>query len=174
MSNSIVILKQIIDLLYEDHLKNETEYNATKTQLTEKEMQLNQKEKEVETLFTENVKLSNLLSKYESDIELLANIISEKPKVSKTETQETPKETPPPSPPKVCSRTVIIEKTPSPKGDAAATSGCTTPEETPEIQKETPTMQEEATKKKPRTDYMREYQREYRKKKREEKISMNV
>ena len=156
-------------------MKNETEYNATKTQLTEKELQLNQKEKEVETLFTENVKLSNLLSKYESDIELLANIISEKPKVSKTETQETPKETPPPSPPKVCSRTVIIEKTPSPKGGAAATSGCTTPEETPkETPEETPKMQEEATKKKPRTDYMREYQREYRKKKREEKISMNV
>ena len=159
MSNSIVILKQIIDLLYEDHMKTVTDHTETKVSLTEKEMQLKQKEKEVETLFTENIKLSNLLSKYESDIELLANIISEKPKVSKTETQETP----PPSPPKVCSRTVIIEKTPE-----------ETPKETPEVQKETPTMQEEATKKKPRTDYMREYQREYRKKKREEKISMNV
>lgn len=157
MSNSIVILKQIIDLLYEDHLKNETEYNATKTQLTDTEMQLKQKEKEVDTLFTENIKLSNLLSKYEYDIELLANIISEKPKTPKTETPETP------TPPKVCSRTVIIEKTPE-----------KTPEETPEMQKETPDAQEEATKKKPRTDYMREYQREYRKKKREEKVSINV
>jgi hypothetical protein len=156
MSNSIVILKQIIDLLYEDHMRTVTDHSETKVSLTETEMQLKQKEKEVETLFTENIKLSNLLSKYESDIELLANIISENPKKTpEPKVQQTPEK----ESPKVCGRTVIIEKT---------------PEKTEESPKETPVEESAANKKKPRTDYMREYQREYRKKKREEKISMNV
>jgi cell shape-determining protein MreC len=156
MSNSIVILKQIIDLLYEDHMRTVTDHSETKVSLTETEMQLKQKEKEVETLFTENIKLSNLLSKYESDIELLANIISENPKKTpEPKVQQTPEK----ESPKVCGRTVIIEQTKE------------TPVETP---KENTVEESAANKKKPRTDYMREYQREYRKKKREEKISMNV
>ena len=156
MSNSIVILKQIIDLLYEDHMRTVTDHSETKVSLTETEMQLKQKEKEVETLFTENIKLSNLLSKYESDIELLANIISENPKKTpEPKVQQTPEK----ESPKVCGRTVIIEQT---------------PEKTEESPKETPNETPTENKKKPRTDYMREYQREYRKKKREEKISMNV
>lgn len=162
MSNSIVILKQIIDLLYEDHMKTVTDHTETKVSLTEKEMQLKQKEKEVDTLFTENIKLSNLLSKYEYDIELLANIISEKPKTPEPKVQQTPEKE---SAPKVCGRTVIIEETPELQKES--------PKETPKMQ-EVQEVQEEATKKKPRTDYMREYQREYRKKKREEKVSMNV
>jgi hypothetical protein len=160
MSNSIVILKQIIDLLYEDHMRTVTDHSETKVSLTETEMQLKQKEKEVETLFTENIKLSNLLSKYESDIELLANIISENPKKTpEPKVQQTPEK----ESPKVCGRTVIIEQTKE------------TPVETPvETPKENPVETSTENKKKPRTDYMREYQREYRKKKREEKISMNV
>ncbi len=137
-------------------MRTVTDHSETKVSLTETEMQLKQKEKEVETLFTENIKLSNLLSKYESDIELLANIISENPKKTpEPKVQQTPEK----ESPKVCGRTVIIEKT---------------PEKTEESPKETPVEESAANKKKPRTDYMREYQREYRKKKREEKISMNV
>ncbi len=170
MSNSIVILKQIIDLLYEDHMRTVTDHSETKVSLTETEMQLKQKEKEVETLFTENIKLSNLLSKYESDIELLANIISENPKKTpEPKVQQTPEK----ESPKVCGRTVIIEQTketPAPNGGAVET-----PKETPkENPKENPVEESTENKKKPRTDYMREYQREYRKKKREEKVSMNV
>ncbi len=141
-------------------MRTVTDHSETKVSLTETEMQLKQKEKEVETLFTENIKLSNLLSKYESDIELLANIISENPKKTpEPKVQQTPEK----ESPKVCGRTVIIEQTKE-----------TPPEKTEESPKENPVETPTENKKKPRTDYMREYQREYRKKKREEKISMNV
>lgn len=161
MSNSIVILKQIVDLLYEDYLKTVSESNAIKSNLSSTETELALKTKELESLLTENIKLTNLLSKYESDIETLANIISETPK--KTEkTPEVQQQEQQQKQPNVCGRTVIIEQTP-----------VETPVETPkETKVETPLEQEQ--KKKPRTDYMREYQREYRKKKREEKVSMNV
>ena len=154
MSNSIVILKQIVDLLYEDYLKTVSESNAIKSNLSSTETELALKTKELESLLTENIKLTNLLSKYESDIELLANIISETPK----KTEKTP-EVQQQKQQNVCGRTVIIEQTP-----------VETQVENPK--EETPLEQEQ--KKKPRTDYMREYQREYRKKKREEKVSMNV
>lgn len=162
MSNSIVILKQIVDLLYEDYLKTVSESNAIKSNLSSTETELALKNKELESLLTENIKLTNILSRYEADIEILANIISETPK--KTEkTPEVQQQEPQQKQPNVCGRTVIIEQTPveTPKE---------TQVETPK--EETPLEQEQ--KKKPRTDYMREYQREYRKKKREEKVSMNV
>jgi hypothetical protein len=152
MSNSIIILKQIIDLLYEDYLKTINDNNATKSKLLTTETELDAKNKEFEAMYTENIKLSNLLSRYEADIETLANIISENPKKTPEPKVE---QTPEKESPKVCARTVIIEKT---------------PEKTEETPNENPTE----NKKKPRTDYMREYQRAYRKKKREENISMNV
>lgn len=161
MSNSIVILKQIVDLLYEDYLKTVSESNAIKSNLSSTETELALKTKELESLLTENIKLTNILSRYEADIEILANIISETPK--KTEkTPEVQQQEQQQKQPNVCGRTVIIEQTP-----------VETPKETPvETKVETPLEQEQ--KKKPRTDYMREYQREYRKKKREEKVSMNI
>lgn len=160
MSNSIIILKQIIDLLYEDYLKTINDNNATKSKLLTTESELDAKNKEFETMYTENIKLSNLLSRYEADIETLANIISENPKKTPEPKVE---QTPEKESPKVCARTVIIEKTPEKTEE--------TPEELP---KETPNENSTENKKKPRTDYMREYQRAYRKKKREENISMNV
>lgn len=161
MSNSIVILKQIVDLLYEDYLKTVSESNAIKSNLSSTETELALKTKELESLLTENIKLTNILSRYEADIEILANIISETPK--KTEkTPEVQQQEPQQKQQNVCGRTVIIEQTP-----------VETSVETPvETKVETPLEQEQ--KKKPRTDYMREYQREYRKKKREEKVSMNI
>lgn len=162
MSNSIVILKQIVDLLYEDYLKTVSESNAIKSNLTETATELALKTKELESLLTENIKLTNLLSKYEADIETLANIISETPK--KTEkTPEVQQQEQQQKQSNVCGRTVIIEQTPV---ETPIETHVETPIE------ETPLEQEQ--KKKPRTDYMREYQREYRKKKREEKVSMNV
>lgn len=169
MRNTIGILKQIIDFLYEESKKDDPQNLKTKMEILEQE--LSKKNGEIEHLYTENSKLEIILQKYESDFELLSNmgvISSEpipevKPEVIKVEKEEVKPEVKRRLRPEVKTGIKPEEK-----------------QEKPEVKQEKPEVKQEQKKEEPekrnRRDYMREYQRAYRKKQRETtaNISMTV
>jgi hypothetical protein len=144
MKSTIGILKQIIDFLYEESKKDDPQSLKIKMEILEQE--LSKKNTEIEKLYTENSNLEIILRKYESDFELLANIVP----------VGTPHEEKKPE--------VKQEPKPEPKK-----------EEVKQESKEE-SKKEGEPEKRNRRDYMREYQRAYRKKQREAtaNISMTV
>ena len=155
MKNTIGILKQIIDFLYEESKKDDPQSLKIKMEILEQE--LSKKNSEIEHLYTENSKLDIILRKYESDFELLANMcpVNEEKKEVKSDKKEEPKKEEPKEEPK---RTKPEVKT-----------------EHPEIKKEEPIKKEEKEpEKRNRRDYMREYQRAYRKKQRESTANISM
>lgn len=145
--STIAILKQIVDLLYEESKYNDI--NTLKIKLKAFEREIQEKNAEIAQLCTENIKMENMLKKYETDFEMLSDMTGytqqkpehkEQPEESKEEQNETQE----------------TEKIPE-----------THPVENKEVKP--------VEAKKSRRDYMKEYQRSYRKKKREEKaMNMNL
>lgn len=142
--STIAILKQIVDLLYEESKYNDM--NTLKIKLKAFEREIQEKNTEIAQLCTENIKMENMLKKYEMDFEMLSNMTG----YTQQQTEEEPEQK---------NETKINE----------------TSEKIPETQQaENKTVKSVETKKS-RRDYMKEYQRSYRKKKREEKaMNMNL
>jgi hypothetical protein len=147
--SSIHNLKQIVDILYEEHKQFEsknglTEIPRLKHQIQQLESQMESKDKELSALYTKNAELENTIRRYEYDFELLANLGASP--------------TPPPS----------FQQSPLPQEEKKDER-----EENVVIQEE---PQEEAKKpKKDRREYMKAYHREYRRKRREQKaVEMTV
>ena len=142
--STIAILKQIVDLLYEESKSNDI--NTLKIKLKSLEREINEKNMEIGHLCTENIKMENMLRKYEVDFETLSKMTgyTQEENTEETNNQE---------------NTEINEEE--------------TEKNESEPQPETQTQPVDP--KKHRKDYMKEYQRNYRKKKREEKkMSMNL
>ncbi len=72
--SSIFILKEILDLLYEESKRGELVTTDVENRLRLLEKQLEEKNKELSRLYTENIRLENTLRKYESEFELLSNM----------------------------------------------------------------------------------------------------
>jgi hypothetical protein len=75
--SSIAIIKQIVDLLYEESKLNDA--NIVRIKLKNLEREIQEKNTEIAQLCTENIKLENMLRKYETDFEKLTNISGSKP-----------------------------------------------------------------------------------------------
>jgi phage-related minor tail protein len=148
--NTIYLLKQIIDLLYEESKTTSKLTNDMITKLSVLERELEEKNKEIAKLYTENIKLENGMRQLENDIEVFVKVCPSEENVQKKEEKSSESSTTP------------VSNTTETTTEAAAG-------ETERVQQE-----EGKGQKKDRRDYMREYQRAYRKKQREEKISMTV
>jgi outer membrane biosynthesis protein TonB len=157
--SSIHNLKQIVDILYEEHKQFEsknglTEIPRLKHQIQQLESQIQLKDKELSDLYTKNAELENTIRRYEYDFELLTNLGAHPQ-------PQQPQETPSPPP------------TPVPQSPLSQ-------EDKKEEHKENVVIQEEpqgdAKKpKKDRREYMKAYHREYRRKRREQKaVEMTV
>lgn len=141
--STIAILKQIVDLLYEESKFNDI--NTLKIKLKNLEREIQEKNTEISQLCTENIKMENMLKKYENDFDLLTSMTGNTH--TKTETEDTKN-----------TETKVNEPTPQPTQPTQQTQ-----------------QQTDHVAPKDRKDYMKEYQRNYRKKKKEEKqMSMNV
>jgi paraquat-inducible protein B len=148
--SSIFILKEILDLLYEESKRGELVTTDVENRLRNLEKQLEEKNKELSRLYTENIRLENTIKRYETEFELLSSmpiipfensVESDKP--NKTENSSTESE-----------KTENSSKT---EKESVAES-----EET------------EEERKRKRREYLTEYQRKYRKAKREQKTELNV
>lgn len=168
--SSIFILKEILDLLYEESKRGELVTTDIENRIRTLEKQLEEKNKELSRLYTENIRLENSLKRYESEFEILSkmpiipaqtpietqtknenenSVISEsvKPDSEKNQTPKTESES-------------ESEKKESVKPDSEKT----------EHEKE----KEKEKRKQNRREYMAEYQRNYRKMKKEQKTELNV
>jgi hypothetical protein len=160
--SSIHNLKQIVDILYEEHKQFEsknglTEIPRLKHQIQQLESQIQLKDKELSDLYTKNAELENIIRHYEYDFELLANLGAHPQPQQPQQPQETP--SPPPT---------STTQSPLPQEDKKEEH-----KENVVVQEE---PQEDAKKpKKDRREYMKAYHREYRRKRREQKaVEMTV
>lgn len=83
--NTIGILKQIVDLLYEESKSNDI--NTLKIKLKSFEREINEKNTEIAQLCTENIKLENMLRKYEADFETLSKMTGYTQEENKSEAE---------------------------------------------------------------------------------------
>jgi hypothetical protein len=163
--STIFILKEILDLLYEESKRGELVTTDVENRLRLLEKQLEEKNKELSRLYTENIRLENTLRKYESEFELLSNmpIIPVENSVESDKSKSEKKES-------------------LAKGDCALASSEMsekTEKESEESKSEkkenfVETEMEKEERKKTRREYLTEYQRKYRKAKREQKMEMKV
>ena len=72
--SSIFILKEILDLLYEESKRGELVTTDVENRLRLLEKQLEEKNKELSRLYTENIRLENTIRKYETEFEILSNM----------------------------------------------------------------------------------------------------
>jgi hypothetical protein len=185
--NTIYLLKQIIDLIYEEYKYHNTLSDDSLYKLKELEKQLEDKNKEVARLYTENIKLENTVRQFEADFELASNIWGEphihvpnepnnitniqsnvphQPDTNQYTTSSKKK-----TKPKMATQLNTIEvKTDNLNNQVKVEL---IPEEQVNITMENNVDTDKPVKKN-RRHYMREYQREYRKKQREQKISMTL
>jgi hypothetical protein len=177
--NTIYLLKQIIDLIYEESKYKTKLSDDALSKLGGLERELAEKNKEVARLYTENIKLENTVRQFEADFELMANICGE-PTTQTNETVENNTSNVPDTHIKSDTNesTTHSKKKTKPK---MATQDNMSEVKIDSVKNEVEVKVEEEVKvepekpiKKDRRNYMREYQREYRKKQREEKISMTV
>ncbi len=136
-----------MDLLYEESKRGELVTTDIENRLRQLEKQLEEKNKELSRLYTENIRLENTIRKYETEFELLSNmpII---PFENSVEFKKTEKE-------------------------SECKSEESKSEEYKSEEKEKEKEKEEGRKQK-RREYLTEYQRKYRKAKKEQKVEMKV
>ncbi len=192
--STIYLLKQIIDLIYEESKYKTKLSDDALCKLAVLEKDLEEKNKEVARLYTENIKLENTVRQLEADFEIMANMYPPKSNdvidpSGATSSQSGPVSSTIPSEPVSNS---VNKKKNKPKMAGKEDNGqkvdvgqdvkCevetkqdATMKENDETKVETEeVIDNDKPVKKDRRDYMREYQRAYRKKQREEKISMTV
>ena len=147
MSSTILVLKQIIDLLYEE--QQHSEVYILKKKIEDLENNLVLKNKEIAELYTTNAELENTIRQYENDFELLTSLTKNIPKdVSGNDSSGTD----------VSGINTVEEDVSENKEDFVDD-----------------TEEGKSQRKRKRKEYMREYQREYRKRQREGvKMSMNL
>lgn len=182
--NTIYLLKQIIDLIYEESIYKTKLSEDASCKLNVLEKELEEKNKEVARLYTENIKLENTVRQLEVEFELAANVWGEPVREPATQTDCGVHATP--VAPVASESSTSSKKKTKPK--MATQENATEKkvdivkeevkvENEVKIEKENnvePEIEPHKPVKKDRRNYMREYQKEYRKKQREEKISMNV
>ncbi len=178
--STIYLLKQIIDLIYEESKYKTKLSDDALCKLSVLEKDLEEKNKEVARLYTENIKLENTVRQFEADFELMANICGDTtPLRQKTNDVIDPSGVPNSS--NIPTTDSVNKKRNKPKmaskedvkNDMETKREVDTKENDEPVEtSETPDTDKPI--KKDRRNYMREYQREYRKKQREEKISMTV
>ena len=182
--NTIYLLKQIIDLIYEESKYTTKLSNDASSKLEGLERELEEKNKEVARLYTENIKLENIIRQFEADFELMANICGDTtPLRQKTNDVIDPSGVPISStvPTTVPTTDSVNKKRNKPKmaskedvKNDMETKREVDTKENDEPVESVETSDTDKPVKKDRRNYMREYQRAYRKKQREEKISMTV
>jgi len=198
--STIYLLKQIIDLIYEESKYKTKLSDDALCKLAVLEKDLEEKNKEVARLYTENIKLENTVRQLEADFEIMANMYPPKSNdvidpSDATSSQSVPVSSTIPSEPvsnsvnkkknkpKMASKEDIGKKVDvgqdvkcevETKQDVAMKENDETKVETVETVETEEVIENDKPVKKDRRNYMREYQRAYRKKQREEKISMTV
>ncbi len=157
--SSIFILKEILDLLYEESKRGELVTTDIENRLRHMEKQLEEKNKELSRLYTENIRLENTLRKYESEFELLSNMpiipVENSVESEKKEKESESKE----------SKNQESVKTEKEKDSE---------EERKQLSEAQPLVKDISLAKQKRREYLTEYQRKYRKAKREHKMEMKV
>jgi cobalamin biosynthesis protein CobT len=151
--SSIFILKEILDLLYEESKRGELVTTDVQNRLHTLEKQLEEKNKELSKLYTENIRLENILRRYEKEFEVLTKM---------------------PLVPMMCSE---MDATDSKVNTVEYNEQV----ENQDAQEENVEQQEPQQEEEPdvftysdRKEYMKEYLRRYRKSKREKKEQVNV
>lgn len=142
--SSIFILKEILDLLYEESKRGELVTTDVENRLRLLERQLEEKNKELSRLYTENIRLENTIRKYETEFELLSNM------------------------PIIPFENSVESDKPNKKENSSTESDKTEKESVAELD------ETDEERKKKRREYLTEYQRKYRKAKREQKTELNV
>ncbi len=161
--STIFILKEILDLLYEETKRGELVTTDVENRLRTLEKHLEEKNKEISKLYTENIRLENTLRKYETEFELLSNmpII---PIVNSDHQSNIPSDNSKDNSKEKIVNSVEIAK----KED----------KETKKEEKRKLTKEEKEEKRRKheeyRKEYLKEYQRKYRQMKKEKKMEMNV
>lgn len=150
--SSIFILKEIMDLLYEESKRGELVTTDVENRLRNLEKRLEEKNKELAKLYTENIRLENVLRRYEKEFETLSKmpVIPFEPSVT------------PPSQP---SEPVEYNEQVEPEA----------PEENTveqEVQQTEPKKKRKVTAE--RREYMKEYLHNYRKNKSKAEKEMNI
>jgi len=148
--SSIFILKEILDLLYEESKRGELVTTDVENRLRLLEKQLEEKNKELSRLYTENIRLENTIRKYETEFEILSNmpIIPFENSVFSDKSEK--------------------KENSSMESDKTENSSKTEKESVTELD------ETEEDRKKKRREYLTEYQRKYRKAKKEQKVEMKV
>ncbi len=72
--STIFILKEILELLYEESKRGELVTTDVGNRLRLLEKQMEEKNKELSRLYTENIRLENIIKKYESEFEILSKM----------------------------------------------------------------------------------------------------
>jgi hypothetical protein len=72
--SSIFILKEILDLLYEESKRGELVTTDVQNRMHTLEKQIEEKNKELSRLYTENIRLENILRRYEKEFEVLTKM----------------------------------------------------------------------------------------------------
>lgn len=152
--SSIFILKEILDLLYEESKRGELVTTDIENRLRHMEKQLEEKNKELSRLYTENIRLENTLRKYESEFELLSNM----PIIPVENSVECE------------SKSEESEKQEKESGKTEKDSE----EERKRLSEAQTLVKDISLAKQKRREYLTEYQRKYRKAKREQKMEMKV
>ncbi len=72
--STIFILKEILELIYEESKRGELVTTDVGNRLRLLEKQMEEKNKELSRLYTENIRLENTIKKYESEFEILSKM----------------------------------------------------------------------------------------------------
>lgn len=161
--SSIFILKEILDLLYEETKRGELITTDVENRLRTLEKQLEEKNKELSKLYTENIRLENILRRYETEFDLLSKmpiipmVNPDKPENKPEISKEEPKE-------ETMNKVENKKKTKKP-----VIGNLTKKELTKEEKEERKKIYEEQ-----RKEYLKEYQRKYRQMRKEKRMEMNV
>lgn len=144
--STIFILKEIMDLLYEESKRGELITTDVESRLRNLEKMLEEKNREISKLYTENIRLENIVRRYEHEFSVLSNMpiipvsySSPDPDGKKVEKEGVVEKT----------ETVVVEQ------------------HKEQVEQKEQQQQKPKSKGKDRREYMAEYQRNYRKAKRE-------
>jgi len=148
--STIFILKEIMDLLYEESKRGELITTDVESRLRNLEKMLEEKNKEISKLYTENIRLENIVRRYEHEFSILSNMPIVPVSFSCSSSPEEKK----------VEKEVVLEQTNVEKTETVA-------EQQVEQQQVQQQQQKPKSKGKDRREYMAEYQRNYRKAKRE-------
>lgn len=173
--SSIFILKEILDLLYEESKRGELVTTDIENRLRTLERQLEDKNKELSKLYTENIRLENILRKYETEFEILSKmpIIPIQTPINNKKS-DTSYENSDKNSVSTNSESNSIKSDSQKKRRSKAksdTDSVKTEKESVKTEKESVKPE---NKRRDRKEYMAEYQRNYRKMKREQKTEINV